>query len=507
MPDGPRSLPRRPSLRYLKLEAKRRQAAGEFTALHDAQAAIAREHGLPHWAALKQVIGDQAGAESHALAQLRWITARFAGAGQQWWEPPGEAEMRQHFDDRLLAVVPPGKLAAQIIQVAPSLREELVVLDQQPLGARVRVAGLEIVTAVGADPPYRVTGLRSVTLGSRVTDPRVAGPRPARTLGDVLAGVAGIAERACTELGLAGLALAGGDPGGPPWVITTGWADLDRAEALEPGHRFPATGITTLVTATAVLRLIADGRLGLGTPANDLLREVRLADDAITVAELLSHTAGVDDPAPLFADSVPDLAALTGPVVACSGPRGVFGPSNGGYAVLGQLIADVTASPYPSAVSRLVLEPLGLGSCSFPARVADIGSGGVTGYNLTSDGIFAPVPAQLCTIPAIGGLWTTPADLVRLATGWRRLLPSALARQALTLQAAPEPGRPGPGLGWIIRPGGEIALHGGSAADSTALLVNRVRDSRAQVVLTTRLIAAMGSIDKELQQSWTNAVR
>ena len=44
MPGGSRSLPGRPSLRYLKLEAKRRVAAGEFPSLHEAQVAIAREH-------------------------------------------------------------------------------------------------------------------------------------------------------------------------------------------------------------------------------------------------------------------------------------------------------------------------------------------------------------------------------------------------------------------------------------------------------------------------------
>jgi hypothetical protein len=43
---APRTLPARPSLRHLKLEAKRRLAAGEFVTLHAAQTAIAREHGL-----------------------------------------------------------------------------------------------------------------------------------------------------------------------------------------------------------------------------------------------------------------------------------------------------------------------------------------------------------------------------------------------------------------------------------------------------------------------------
>src|SRR6185312_13672849 len=40
---APRALPARPSLRHLKLEAKRRLAAGEFGTLHAAQTAIARE--------------------------------------------------------------------------------------------------------------------------------------------------------------------------------------------------------------------------------------------------------------------------------------------------------------------------------------------------------------------------------------------------------------------------------------------------------------------------------
>ena len=64
MPGGPRSLPDRPSLRYLKLEAKRRLAAGELPTLHSAQAAIAGEYGLPSWAALKQLICGRIGRAS-----------------------------------------------------------------------------------------------------------------------------------------------------------------------------------------------------------------------------------------------------------------------------------------------------------------------------------------------------------------------------------------------------------------------------------------------------------
>jgi CubicO group peptidase (beta-lactamase class C family) len=503
MPGGPRSLPRRPSLRYLKLEAKRRLAAGEFPALHAAQAAIAREHGLPSWAALKQLIVGRPERESRALAQLRWVIARFRDAGESSWSPPSDDELRQHFDDQVLTAVPAGEMVAQIAEVAADLREELVVIGQTPLQARVQIAGLEIVTAVEADPPHRITGLRAFPLASRITDTRVAATPPVDTLGEVPAGEAEIADEAFAELGLAGLVLAGGGPGTPVWVVTKGWADLDRAEVLHTGHRFPAPGVSALVTATAVLRLVADGRTGLDTPANDHLRTVRLADDTITVRELLSHTGGVDDPAQLLADSVPDLVTLAGPIIGCGGPRGVVRPSNGGYAVLGQLIADVTGSPYADAVTRLVLEPLGMAGSSLPARSADLGPDAVTGYELTPAGAFVPVPARICTMPAVGGLWATAADLMRLAAGWSSLLPAALAREALTPQTPPGPGGPRVGLGWLISPGGDVAVHAGAGPGASASLLVRIRDNQLHLTITNRFVP-LDPINDRVLRSWTN---
>src|SRR6266568_147553 len=347
MSGGLRSLPSRPSLRYLKLEAKRRLAAGEFAALHDAQVAIAWEHGLPSWTALKQLICGQPQQECRALPQLRWVIARFKDAGEPAWAAPGDDELRQHFDDHLLAAIPAGELVAAITSVAADLREDLVVIGQAPLEARVQIAGLEVFASVEADPPHRLTGLQGYPLGGRITDTRVAAPPPARTLGDVPAEMAGVADGAFAELGLVGLVLAGGG-------------------------------------------------LGLDDPANDHLRTVGLADDTITVRELLGHTAGVDSPTPaeLFADTVPDLVTLAGPVIACGGTRGVVRPSNGGYAVLGQLIADVTGSPYADVVTRLVLEPLGMRDSWFPARAADLGPDAVTGYNGPPGAAVVPVGAR-----------------------------------------------------------------------------------------------------------------
>lgn len=384
MSGGPRPLPPRPSLRYLKLEAKRRLAAGEFPALHHAQVAIAWEHGLPSWAALKPLTSTAAGPAGPALAQLRWVQGRFRDAGEPGWAAPGDDELRQHFTEPMLAAVPAASLVAMIGGVAASLRQDLVVVGQERLVARVRLGVLELAAAAEAAPPHRLAGLRVLPYSGPVRAPRVAAPPPGRATGQPPAGVAELADQAVAEHGLPGLVLAGAAPGAAPWVLSRGWADLDRGAELDPGHLFPAYCASVLVTATAVLRLVADGRAGLDTPANQWLRTVRLADGTITIRELLSHTAGVDNPNPglLLADRVPDLTSITGPVLGCAGPRGVIRPSNGGYAVLGQLIADVTGAPYPDAVRRLVLGPLGLAAAAFPARQADLGPGAVTGYTV-----------------------------------------------------------------------------------------------------------------------------
>jgi len=520
-----RSLPPRPSLRFLRLEAKRRLAAGEFPTLHEAQTAIAWEHGLPSWAELKQACAQspppesaEPGQESHALAQLHWVISRFSDAGRPGWTPPADDEIAEHFDDRLLAAVPAGRLVAQLAKIAPDLREELVVLGQTPLEAHVQLAGMRYLAAVDADPPHRLTGLRGFPVAERITDPRLTAPPPVHIYGTrpdqaeaagadqaeaEIAELIAIADDAFSQLGLAALVLAGGEPGRPGWVVTKGYADLDRAEILDAGRQFAAPGVTALVTATAVLRLVAEGRFGLDAAANDHLRTVRLADDAITVRQLLSHAAGVDNPAELYADSVPDLVTLYGPVVPCSGPRGTARPSNGGYAVLGQLIADVTGMTYTSAATRLVLDPLGMRDSRFPTRAADIGADAVTGYTVTPEGVFSPAPARVPTVSAVAGLWSTGADLVRLGTAWASLLPAALARQALTVQAEPEPGGYRVGLGWLLGENGDTAVHSGAGLDDVAFLRVRVRDLRTHVVLTNRAIM-LNSIDARLRQAWNH---
>jgi CubicO group peptidase (beta-lactamase class C family) len=197
----------------------------------------------------------------------------------------------------------------------------------------------------------------------------------------------------------------------------------------------------------------------------------------------------VDRPVPAFAETARDLIDLTGPVLACSGTRGTFGPGGGGYATLGQLIADVTGWSYPDAAARLVLGPLGMSGSWFPARWPEAGPDAVTGYEVADDGSFRPAPREVAALPAVQGLWATAGDLVRFGTGWWSLLPSELAREALRPQVRRgDLSAVAVGLGWFINESLGVAGSPGAYRGGSASLVMRLDGGQVHVAMTNRHI-------------------
>jgi CubicO group peptidase (beta-lactamase class C family) len=335
------------------------------------------------------------------------------------------------------------------------LRGDYAVTARAPLAAQVKFADLQLVAAVEADPPHRVTRVRRFPLGSRIAGARTDASAP-HAVGDVPAAAREIAAGAVLELGLPGLVVAGGGPDTAEWAIAQGWANLDRHEVLTSAHRFPACRVTRLITATAVLRLVADGEVSLNDPVSGRQHPSYPADRSLTVRDLLTQTGKV---------------------------------AASGYAALGQLIADVTGSPYPDAAARLVLEPLGMSDSSFP-RSWPAAPDAVTGYQVNRDIAFTPAPPRVYAAQADGGMWTTAADLVQFGTRWSSLLPGNLAREALQPQAATGPGGLRIGLGWPIGQQGDMAGMMGGCPGAFASLLVSAREPRGRpmtsVALTNR---------------------
>jgi CubicO group peptidase (beta-lactamase class C family) len=146
-----------------------------------------------------------------------------------------------------------------------------------------------------------------------------------------------------------------------------GHADVARGVPLTPRHRFRIASHSKSFTAAGVMKLREQGRLRLDDPVGQHVRGLHAAVGRSTVAQLLSHGAGlVRDGADggQWADRRPflserelrkDLAAP--PVIE---PSSRFKYSNHGYALLGLLIESVTSESYRSWMQREIVEAAGL---------------------------------------------------------------------------------------------------------------------------------------------------
>jgi CubicO group peptidase (beta-lactamase class C family) len=149
-------------------------------------------------------------------------------------------------------------------------------------------------------------------------------------------------------------------------LVARGYGHADAA-----GRRAEATtvyrigSITKQFTAAAVLQLAAAGKLRLDADAAGIAPGVLPADAHPTVAQLLSHTAGIEDfmqdGLDLFAERsrTQMLALFAGrPLRFAPGRRWEY--SNSGYILAGVLIEDRSGESYGDYVERHLVVPLGL---------------------------------------------------------------------------------------------------------------------------------------------------
>jgi CubicO group peptidase (beta-lactamase class C family) len=154
-----------------------------------------------------------------------------------------------------------------------------------------------------------------------------------------------------------------------------GVTSLDNPLAVDEKTLFHLASVTKTFTATALMRLVAEGRVELDAPVRRYVPELELADERaaaeITVLNLLNHTAGLDwnlidtdEGDGSLAGFVAKPAALE--LIAPVGSRASY--SQAGYNLAGRIVEKVTGLPFEKAVTSLILEPAGL-----PDTVFDLG--------------------------------------------------------------------------------------------------------------------------------------
>ena len=205
-----------------------------------------------------------------------------------------------------------------------------------------------------------------------------------------------------------------------------GWLDRESGAPWLPGTLCDVRSMAKPVLATAALALAEDGVLSLTDPAARFLPSFdHDASRAITIEQLLRHTAGLDHPGfPASLRSYPDLRAAaddvgrTGPAVP---PGSRFRYSDAGSAVLGAVVAAAAGEPVEAFIQRRILDPLGMTE-TFAFTPSDLGSRVASAYKPRGERFaryWRPGGApKLHFYLAAGGLTTTTTDYARFLAAW-----------------------------------------------------------------------------------------
>lgn len=179
-------------------------------------------------------------------------------------------------------------------------------------------------------------------------------------------------EATDTKYGIPGVAV-GVWVDGQEVFACHGVTSIDNPLPVDQNTIFRLGSVTKTYTATALMRLVADGRVALDAPVRRYVPELALSDERaaaeVTVLNLLNHTAGLDtrltidtgDGDDALASYVAEMAKV--PLIAPLGARASY--SQMGYNLAGRIVEKVTGLTYERAVASLVLKPLGLSHSFF----------------------------------------------------------------------------------------------------------------------------------------------
>jgi len=146
-----------------------------------------------------------------------------------------------------------------------------------------------------------------------------------------------------------------------------GHADLGKGEALTPRHRFRVASHSKSFTAAGIMKLHEQRRLKLDDAAGQYVEGLHPAIASATIAQLLSHTAGIFrdgtdsaywvDRAP-FSNEARLRRDLKLPPAIDANTRLKY--SNHGFALAGLVIEAITHEPFVAWIAREIVGPAGL---------------------------------------------------------------------------------------------------------------------------------------------------
>ena len=269
---------------------------------------------------------------------------------------------------------------------------------------------------------------------------------------------------------------------------------------------FPIASISKTFAATAMMRLVEQGKIDLQAPVRKYLPDFKVRDAQVshdvTVWNLLTHSPGWegqvsgpergDDTLRNFVATVmPDLMQVAPPAAAWS-------YNNAGYSVAGRVIEAVHGTSINRALRDLVFTPLGLAHAGTTAGdfiVNRFASGHVNRAGETATALIRPYVHA--TSVTSGGVGVCIADMMtyakfHLGDGTTSKGEPILSRASLDLMKTPQLEKQSTddaiGLGWHIRRVGGVRVEGqGGTAGGHILVLSIVPERGFAISILTNV--------------------
>ncbi len=208
-----------------------------------------------------------------------------------------------------------------------------------------------------------------------------------------------------------GLALGIVKAGELAYAGSFGVRNRETGEPVTPRSLFHMASVSKPFVATAIMRLVEQGKVGLDAPLVTYLpyftlRDARVQD--ITIRQMLCHTSGMpdEDDYRWYAPE-DDAGALERYVRGLADASLLFPPgerheySNIAYEVLGDVIAKVSGRTFEDYVRQAILAPAGMVDSTFLRGEVAPDLAGTPKWGVTaSSGATSPRRNVLSTIPA-----------------------------------------------------------------------------------------------------------
>ena len=206
----------------------------------------------------------------------------------------------------------------------------------------------------------RAVALLSVLGGCSASTPHSRADAIAVTRSEVL--------RLPRQRALPGIAYLQVGEGGPAMTATVGATDVAGGPPVTAATMFMACSMTKVLTAIAVMQLVERGRIELDAPLSQYL-STQPYGEAVTIRQLLAHTAGIPNPMPVewfFVEGDPvDRTEAYRRVLSehpslDSRPGDEYAYTNLGYWLLEAVLEASSGQDYEAYLREHIFAPLGV---------------------------------------------------------------------------------------------------------------------------------------------------